>query len=272
MGNREDWKEIEQSIEQSDNEKAKKYRGLNIIEMLDRVIQRATTQTIDGWKALKIILKIMVVAVVIWVVFQFYVFLKITISNLQNSHEINVESNIETSQYAKVALTSQDTDEEENGKYYFQLEKFPQIQFTSIKFFGSEYNDLEDNLHQYIFRQWEDPDKKKFHIIQSKTKDDLLIYETYLKIDTYEELLEGTEVIIRYLQYAEEWNKENGKIIDIWQQKEGQFIMPLQAKIYLKKGENKLLLYHERFQTADEIRQEAKLLYQQFQNETEKQG
>ena len=46
--------------------------------------------------------------------------------------------------------------------------------------------------------------------------------------------------------------------------------MPLQAKIYLKKGENKLLLYHERFQTADEIRQEAKLLYQQFQNETEK--
>ena len=65
MGNREDWKEIEQSIEQSDNEKAKKYRGLNIIEMLDRVIQKATTQTIDGWKALKIILKIMVVAVVI---------------------------------------------------------------------------------------------------------------------------------------------------------------------------------------------------------------
>ena len=74
-------------------------------------------------------------------------------------------------------------------------------------------------------------------------------------------MLEGTETIIRYLQYIENWNKENKKVINVWYQKEGQFVIPDNANFFLEKDGEHISPYNTMFQTADEIRENSKIQY-----------
>ncbi len=58
-------------------------------------------------------------------------------------------------------------------------------------------------------------------VTENTNTEGLLEFKAYIEIETYEELIEGTEIILEFLKYAERWNKDNGKVVYLWQQKEG---------------------------------------------------
>lgn len=147
------------------------------------------------------------------------------------------------------------------GEYYFEVKKCPQIKFKAIKDYGQEKNDFVDNFYKYLFENWNSPEKKKFTLIENKNEDGLLEFKAYIEINTYEELLDGTQIILDFLNYAEKWNKDNNKVVYLWQQKEGQFVMPLSSSICLKEEDFIFSPYTGCFQTSDEIIENAKEIW-----------
>ena len=85
-------------------------------------------------------------------------------------------------------------------------------------------------------------------------------YENFIEIQNEEELDRATEYLVAFLEYSEKWNKEN-KIVEIQWQKDGQFIVPIE--IYIKMQEKIIYPYNTMYQTADEIRNEVKRIYNQ---------
>jgi len=66
------------------------------------------------------------------------VLISIILSNQKNSFYIDVKKDIETSNFCKVKLISKDVVKSyglsnENGIYYFEVKKCPEITFTAIK-------------------------------------------------------------------------------------------------------------------------------------------
>lgn len=151
------------------------------------------------------------------------------------------------------------------GEYYFKLKKFPQIQFKATKYFAQERNDLSEQLHKYLFESWNFDEKNKFKIVENRTEEGFLEYRTYIEINTFEELIEGTEIIIKFLEYEEKWNREHKKILNVWQQKEGQFIFPL-GQMYLMKEDKIISPYNGWFQTSEDIRSNAKKMFLELQS------
>lgn len=146
------------------------------------------------------------------------------------------------------------------GEYCFEIKKYPLIKFKAIKHFGQEKNDLIDQLNKYLFDNWNSDKKDKFETSENKSEEGLLEFKAYLRINTYEELIEGTQIIIEFLKYTEEWNEQNDRVVDLWQQKEGQFVMPM-YNIYLMKDNKPIVPHSALFQTADEIMENAKKIY-----------
>lgn len=112
-------------------------------------------------------------------------------------------------------------------------------------------------MHKYLFENWENPEKDRFVVEQELTEQGLLSYKTYLEIETYEDLINATDLLIDFLNYEEKWNKDNDKVINIWWHKEdGEYIVPI-GKIYFIKNGNMILPYNGLFQTESEIREQA---------------
>ncbi len=68
------------------------------------------------------------------------------------------------------------------------------------------------------------------------------------------------------MEYAEKWNKDNGKVVYLWQQKDDQFVMPMN-NIYLVKEDNPIVPHSGLFQTSEEITENAKKIYNELLNE-----
>lgn len=153
-----------------------------------------------------------------------------------------------------------------NGEYFFELKKFPQIKFKSIKNFGSEINDFEAQFHKYLFEKWNSEYKKEFKIEERITENGLLEYNTYIEIKTYDELIKAIEMIIEFLKYEENWNKDNGNVINVKWKKENQFTMP-SGKMYLVNNDKRIYPYTSWFQTEEEIRENAQKTYINITNE-----
>ena len=155
------------------------------------------------------------------------------------------------------------------GEYYFELKKCPEIKFKANKYFGQEQNDLYDNFTQYLFNKWTHPKKNKFKVSQyyrneqDFIRNGLLVFNAYIEINNYEELLEGTQIILDFLNYAEQWNKDNGKVVDMWFNMNGEFDLPI-GGIYLKKDGKIIQPYSGTFRTEDEIMEKAKKLYNEL--------
>lgn len=264
MGNKEEWEEIEKSIQDSDRKRLEKYKGIDITQKYNDINKKANSKNKLLLDITKIIIKIIIIIIVAWVGYKLFTVISIVFTNMINAHDVDVENSIETSTNIKAKLISKNVDEKENtGEYFFKIKKLPEIQFKAIKDFGKEKNDLSDNLHKYLFDKWENENKNKFEIYQNTTEEGLLEYKTYININTFEEMKEGTELIIQFLEYEETWNKNNGKIIDVWQQKENEFVYPL-GQLYLTKGENIISPYNQWFQTADSIRENAVKQYKEL--------
>ena len=254
MENKGDWEELEKWQETEKQKRIEKYK----IDFSDPNEIKKGKQNVDNFskylnKTLKIIL-IVISVIAIFMVFIIFTHISVIFSNAKRRTNADINTVIE--QYGTdIKVVSKDIDENENGKYILTPKNNKDIQFTVIKKWGALHDDFKANLQKYIFNSWQSNIKEQIQTEESISENGLLQYENYIVVNEIEKLNEGTEALISFLEYAESWNKEN-KIVNIWQQKNGQFIMPIDIYIVFK--EKEIHPYNKGFQTADEIREEVK--------------
>lgn len=258
MIRKEDLKEIETSIKEDTKKDLENYNMLKNKKEKEKIYSKRN-------KTIKIILITIIVLFCMWLLFKLCIALSIPFGNLKNRYNANLIETIESSYNIKVKIVSQNFDEYENGECTLKLKKFPKIEFKASKKWGNLKDDYDSRLHKYLFENWNNNEKDKFTVIENITEDGFLQYETYIEINTLEECEEATNTLIKFLEYADNWNKQYKKVINIPWQKEGQFIYPL-SKIYLVKATNRITPYHGCYQTADEIRKEARKMYSELEN------
>lgn len=136
------------------------------------------------------------------------------------------------------------------------LKNYPNIQFTAIKKWGNVQEDFADNYQKYLFNHWENDNKQYFSFKQEVDEQGLLHYQNYIVINENKTIEEATEDFINFLEYEEKWNKKN-KVIEKWQQKKGEFIVP-RGRIFIQVNGHSIYPYTGLWQTADEIRENVK--------------
>ena len=256
MGNKEDWEEIEK-WDRERNEANKLKYGIDLSNMGKEEAKvkkfvKVLNNTGKGLKVLGIIILVIVVLIVCFI-------LNIVLSNMRNSFYIDVKKDIETLKWVKIELISKDVVEvpgykNENGTYYFRIKKKPEIEFTVTKYWGSSANDYDSNLQKYLFENWNSNNKQYFETEEYIDEDGLLHYSNYISVLELEELDQATELVLEFLKYAEEWNKEN-KVADYKFQKEGQFCVAPVGSTYIKLNDKVVFLYSGLYDTADKIRE-----------------
>ena len=270
MGKKEEWEEIEKFERKEEQKKLEEYRGVDVTKEYEEILNKPKNNVRKRiiLNIAKSILKILILFLIIYVAYNFYTLFTVILSNITNVHNVDVEESIETSTNIKIDLISENIDKNElKEEYYFKIEKFPQIQFKAVKNYGIEKNDLSANLHKYLFGNWDNQNKSKFQIYENRTKEGLLEYETYININTYDELQEGTNLIIEFLEYMENWNIKNGEVIKVIYKQADEFVYPL-GQIYLMEDENKISPYREWYQTKQDIINEAKEQFDKLNSDT----
>ena len=259
MGNKEDWEEIEKwDRERNEKEQLKYGIDLSNMDKEEAKVKRfVKTLNITG-KGLKV-LGIIISIVVIFIIFTL---INIVLSNMRSSFYVDVEKEIETLKGVKIELISKDVVEapgykNENGTFYFKIKNLPEVQFNVIKNGGKSLNDYDSNLQKYLFNNWNSSEKEYFETEEYIDQDGLLYYSNYFRISEEKELELATERILDFLQYAEDWNKEN-KIIKYKYQKEGQFCVAPIGMTYIKINDKIISPYSELYITTDKIRENAK--------------
>lgn len=258
MGNKEDWEEIERwHNEKNENDKLKyMHNVLNIDEEETKVKKFVKVLSVAG-KGLKV--GGIIVAIV--VAFILITIISMVLANMKSSFYVDVKKDIETSHFCKIKLISKDVVEtygynNENGKYYFEIKKCPSVKFTVIKDGGKDYDDYDENLQKYLFDNWNSSEKNNFKTEEYIEINGILYYRNYIEIENYSELIQATENIIHFMEYAEKWNNEH-KIINNYHQKEYEFFVAPMGMTFIKVKDEVINPYCETYITTDKIKENA---------------
>jgi len=198
MSQEKDWKEIKESINIKESEMQAEF-GFDIKQNWNKRLKRNYP--------LKIIPKRVIIAFLIICIIVVIIIVRLTtmIYKLTKSPKGEL-----TSLGLKV-----NTIYKENwgiGKkiYTYELKDIPNIHIHAVKDCDNIQKDMISQIKKYFFEKWEDKDKDKF-IVECNYKDAkignkikhnwLLDYNIYIKIENYEDLLEATEIILRFSNY-----------------------------------------------------------------------
>lgn len=185
-----------------------------------------------------IIISFIIITLAIIIVFD------LIFSNMNARTNVKPKKTIENMYNVKIELVSKDVDEKENGKYVFQVSDNNEIQFTAIRKFGNLSEDYSDNCHKYYFEKWESKEKKKFTINET-INSNILDYDTYIRINSYEELENAMDIINNFVNYC--GNNFNAN----W-------------RIYLKKGDYTIYPYNQNGMSNEEATNNAKELWNKY--------
>ncbi len=267
MGNKEDWEELYKWNKEREENNRNQYK----INILDTAKEENKVKKFV--KALNVIIKMLIGGgsiILIRGLFILIPILTMILANMKSSFFIDVKKDIETSNFCKVRLISKDVVKtygykNENGTYYFELAKCPDVKFTAIKDGGTDYYDYKENLQRYLFDNWTSSEKSTFKIEEYTESNGLLYYRNYIEIENFDELMQATESIIHFMEYAEQWNKENKVINNYIQKKEEFFVAPL-GMTFIKINGKMIIPYSETYMTVDEIKESAKKQYLELAN------
>ncbi len=178
---------------------------------------------------------------------------------IRNKFKVDLDQNVgekvgklkETIKKTKVEETASKTYLFSRGFYTYKFTNIPEIEFNVLYISKDELKiDIEDRYHKYFFDKWEDIEKDKF--VVKETYEDckykltqktnwILHYETYIEANSYEEVMNATDIIIRFLKYMNH-----------------DYILP---NCYIKVGEKYILPHNVSYQTDDKIRENARREY-----------
>lgn len=241
MNNEREWKELEEWKQMREIEEKEKwgmpYESLDIKSGTKKVDKIVKGIRVTG--GVFIIFMTLIVALGIFMVITIFT---IPFSTIKSRTNIDVIKTIENMYSVKVNIISKNVDENENGIYKLELNNNKRIQFIAIKNFGSLKEDFSDNCHKYYFEKWES-DKKNSFIISEKRLEEMLEYDTYIKIDTYKELERAMDIINEFVEYCKDDFKAN------W-------------KIYLMKGDYIIYPYQQDGMTKEDATKKAKEIFE----------
>lgn len=212
MSSKEEWKEIEEDILNKDSGKIASY-GVDIIGELDNLIKK--NNNVKRKKIRKIIkisfksfMIMLIIFAIILVIFGFYLY----DSMFKSRHDVDPTEFIEAISEEKVKCVFKNVDKYKNGLYEYQPKSNKEITIHAVKKFGKTDSDVIEQYFKYYFDKWLDEYKDKFIIKEGykecelypeETKQWLLSYSVYAEIYNYQELIDYTDAIIRFLQFAD---------------------------------------------------------------------
>lgn len=240
MGNKEDWEELEKWEESRKQEQKEKFR-LDFSEIQKNKEHKGVNTVVKGMKIAGKTIKIGGIITAIIIIAIVILIFDLIISNINSKTNVNPEKTIESMYNTKIDLVNKDIDEKENGRYTFKMSDNNEIQFTAIRRFGNLSEDYMDNCHKYYFDKWENESKSNFVVNENRTGD-ILEYDTYIKINTYEDLDKAMKNINDFVSYC-------GKNFSAsW-------------RIYLKKGDYIIYPYQQDGITKEEASKNAKEIF-----------
>ncbi len=243
MGNKEDWEELEKWEESRKQEQKEKFR-LDFSEIQKNKEHKGVNTVVKGMKIAGKTIKIGGIITAIIVIAIVILIFDLIISNINSKTNVNPEKTIESMYNTKIDLVNKDIDEKENGRYTFKMSDNNEIQFTAIKKFGNLSEDYSDNCHKYYFEKWESKEKEKFTINET-INSNILDYDTYIRINSYEELENAMNIINNFVNYC--GNNFNAN----W-------------RIYLKKGDYTIYPYNQNGMSNEEATNNAKELWNKY--------
>lgn len=192
MKNKNDWKEIERYIYNKEINKISDYK-IDINNEYNKMLNRRKAKIKSKMILIIIILNMLIN------IFKTYIYQK-RIDIIEQSVNTSVQEIP-----IKVSLFG-------NGLYSYKITNYPieEIHAIFVSYKNIFKHDINDRLHKFYFEDWKDEDKNKFVIDQHyeegkhnfiKEKEWILVYETYIETNTYEELMEATNILIKYNNY-----------------------------------------------------------------------
>lgn len=246
MNNNNDWKEIEDFIQKEKNKTIEKY-GFDIYENFQKKNSKETFKKRKNIKRTVIIISIILIIIFI---------LSCCFNLVQFKYKITRMNNLRSIYQLNFKEKSVDTDISGNEFLIYKIEEIPELEIHAIakKYDNTFIEDVEAKIYKYFFDKWNNPDKNKFIVEESydyytcklSRKNWILKFKTYIEVNNYEEMLNATEIIIKFRNYM----------------KYPQIIV----KSYIK-YDNKLILPHNvSNQKDDEIRESAKTQFDLIKN------
>ena len=238
MGNKEDFEKIKEFELNRNIEQELKYK-VNLNENFEKKLKR-TSIIIRG--------TIGFITLVIILIFYYSICStnKYTDSMLRKAH---IQSFCNNEEVEEVPITVKLSG---NGLYSYTIKNIPKLEIHSL-FVKNKNIILEDatsRFYKYFFEKWDDTNKDRFVIVESyknvnykniRKKDWFLEYKTYIQVNSYEELLQATEAIIRFVEFTG--------------------YSQILFDSYIKVGDCWILPHNSSSQTSEEIRNSAKVQY-----------
>lgn len=219
MDKKDDWKELEE-WEQNRREEEKEKYGINIqdikptnIKWIDRLVKGLRAIGISYVIFATIVFSLAFIAVGLYLYAKY--------SNIKSQIDIDLEDTIESMYNIKIKIVSQDTDNRGNGKYTIKTKNSDiDITFNAVKDHGNLKEDYLAHFQKYYFDKWESETKENF-IVKEEINDTILIFETYIEINNYDEIIGAVESINEFYEFCNKkkdfasWNIfiKYGKII-----------------------------------------------------------
>lgn len=232
--NEDDWKKIQEWNEKRKEEEREKY-GMNLDD-LDSKKQHREIKI--GMSIIRKIIAIQKVIVIVLIIGVFNFALYFFASKIKSKINANVEKTIEEMYNVDIEFSNSYLDDKENGKFIFKLADNNEIYFTAIKKNDSITEDYLDNCHKYFFDKWENVEKEKF-IVNENKENNVLEYDTYIEINSFEDIDEAMNTINSFVEYC------GGNFSSSW-------------NLYLKKGKNIIHPYEKNETTKEEAIKNAK--------------
>lgn len=242
MGKKEDWEELEKW-----NNKRIQLESLNnpYAEDIDMDAQnKKVDRFINRLKVTGKVTMAFLILVLLLIIFIIGVVWDLVFADMMKGG-IEPKEAIEGMYNTSVKLVYKDVDRKKDGKYIFKLSDNPEITFTVVKKYKSLSEDYADNCHKYYFEKWTSEKKKNFVVTENKDKG-ILEYNTYIEINTYEDLENGISAICDFIDYS------------------GSAFFP-SWEIYLKKGEYRIYPYQQNGTTREEAIKRAKEIFKNIE-------
>ena len=210
--NEKEIKKIQEDILNKESSKLAKYKGVDLKEELEKMIQIKNNKKIQkAKKVIKITMKTTLILIISIMILILIICVWIYDTIVASRYRINIKESIENKYSTKVKCIYKDIGLNKNGIYIFKLKENPDIKIHVIKKFGRTEEDGVERYCKYYFEKWEDEYKSKFKVKEGfrestlypeKSKEWLLSYNICIDINSYQELIKSTEAIIRLIKYS----------------------------------------------------------------------
>lgn len=207
MENKKDWKKIEEDEQKRKSNIIGKY-GFDIEEYTEEKLKK---ESIEKRKKRSKTIKIAVVLFIVLCIF-------IQLNSVSMKSKLKIEENliedIKSAYNEDVEIISDQTYWRGKGFYTLRLKDIPEIEYNAVvtdnNFYEGYSSDFVSRYYKYYFENWKDENKYKFvpnEVYEDnvykffKRENERLTFYTYIEVNSYEEMLEATEDIIRFIEY-----------------------------------------------------------------------